>query len=125
MEISCQNCTHLKPHGCAFSLSKCLDFDFGQVHGRRGKYNKYYNDFNPKYEDGVSMIELEMEKKYVTKVKFNLEKVGSGVVLTATDENGSKWYVLRINEDGTMFRYRDVPYSMGLCVDEDGKIIEK
>ena len=53
-----------------------------------------------------------------------LEQRGNGDVdLIMVDVGGATWDIIRLETNGTIIRYEDLPDNIGLQVDEDGRII--
>ncbi len=53
-----------------------------------------------------------------------LEQRGNGDVdLIMVDVGGATWNIIRLETNGTIIRYEDLPDNIGLQVDEDGRII--
>ena len=52
-----------------------------------------------------------------------LEKFGNSVLLKATGTDGCQWTILRINEDGTLKRVKNIGSNAGFRLTNDNKIL--
>ncbi len=61
-------------------------------------------------------------------VYFRVEKKGSnGIKLVACDRDGMRFpagMILSIGKDGKLMRYAELNKNLGLCLDEDGCILD-
>ena len=75
----------------------------------------------------MKMIAAKEKVTISKKVNIWLEhEPGGRVAVRVGDANkkGGDWYLLGIDPDGTMYRKRSVPDSLGFQLDEQGRIIE-
>lgn len=64
-------------------------------------------------------------KPEIPRLELYLEKNDDGVCLMAKDGEGDVWYVVRINANGTIKRYANLPDNIGLQLDKNDKILEE
>ena len=75
----------------------------------------------------MKMIAAKEKVTISKKVNVWLEHEPGGRVAVRigdANEKNDNWYLLGVNPDGTMYRNRSVPESLGFQLDEQGRIIE-
>ena len=58
-------------------------------------------------------------------IELYLEQEDDAVCLKGTDANGLHWCILRLNNDGTFYRYISIGENVGIAVDSLGRIVEE
>jgi hypothetical protein len=68
-------------------------------------------------------IEREVTSTIQSKIELKIEPYTDGFDLTATEQDGEKWYLLRFGTDGSTNRQYDIPESLGFELDEEDRLV--
>ena len=124
--IHCGTCIHDKKH-CQLSDEKteaCLHSRFSINQKRRGKFNYYYNYYEPKTKH-KGEIGAQLTLNIIKTINFGLVKQYNDIVLVVLDEDDKVipcGYILKISENGKLLLNSDINKSIGLQLDDHGRI---